>query len=30
MIEQKFGAETLAHMRGMTGYKLRRKLLEAA
>jgi len=30
MVERKFGRETLEHVRAMTGYKLRRKLLEQA
>lgn len=30
MVERKFGAETLAHVKKMTTYKLKRKLLEAA
>ena len=30
MVERKFGAETLAHVRKMTTYRLKRKLLESA
>lgn len=30
MVERKFGRETLEHVKGMTTYKLKRKLLEAA